>query len=99
MHSKSAMLGLRPSPPFPKDARMFEGLRFRNWRTDQTPEGFLTLTLDRPGASANALGREVLEELGSIVERIGLDPPKGVIVVSGKPNSFVVGADRKVLEQ
>ena len=78
---------------------MFEGLRFRNWRTDQTPEGILILTLDREGASANALGREVLEELGSIVERIGLEPPKGVIVVSGKPNSFVVGADLKEFEQ
>jgi 3-hydroxyacyl-CoA dehydrogenase / enoyl-CoA hydratase / 3-hydroxybutyryl-CoA epimerase len=78
---------------------MFEGLRFRHWRTDTGADGILTLTLDRAGESANALGREVLEELGSIVERIALEPPRGVIVVSGKPGSFVVGADLKEFEE
>ena len=72
---------------------MFEGLRFRHWRHERGPDGVVVLTLDREGGSANALGREVLEELGRIVERLAIDPPKGVVLRSGKPSSFVVGAD------
>src|SRR5437899_1170375 len=77
---------------------MFEGLRFQNWTSELDADGVLRLTLDRPGSSANSLGREVLEELGAIVERIGFDPPKGVVVCSGKHGSFVVGADLKEFE-
>jgi 3-hydroxyacyl-CoA dehydrogenase/enoyl-CoA hydratase/3-hydroxybutyryl-CoA epimerase len=77
---------------------MFEGLRFQHWQHALGEDGILTLTLDRQGSSANALGRDVLEELGSLCERIALDPPKGVIVRSGK-SSFVVGADLNEFEQ
>jgi len=76
---------------------MFEGLRFRHWHTDIDAEGFVQLTLDRAGASVNSLGREVLEELGAIVERLAIEPPKGVLVRSAK-SGFVVGADIKEFE-
>ncbi len=78
---------------------MFEGLRFRHWRPEPDADGVLVLTLDRQGESANSLGREVLEELGSLVERIAIEPPKGVIIRSGKPDSFVVGADLREFEE
>ncbi len=78
---------------------MFEGLRFQHWRTRLDSARILTLTLDRAEASANSLSGDVLEELGRILERIGIEPPKGVIIVSGKPSSFIVGADIKEFEQ
>jgi 3-hydroxyacyl-CoA dehydrogenase/enoyl-CoA hydratase/3-hydroxybutyryl-CoA epimerase len=78
---------------------MFEGLRFTHWRHELGPDGILILTLDRHGESANSLGREVLEELGRLVERIAIDPPKGVVIRSGKPGSFIVGADIREFEQ
>ena len=77
---------------------MFEGLRFRHWQTELAADGIVTLTIDRAESSANALGREVLDELGQIVERIGIESPKGVIIRSGKPG-FIVGADLKEFEQ
>lgn len=77
---------------------MFEGLRFRHWRTESGADGILVLTLDREGQSANSLGREVLEELLSLLERMVLEPPRGIVLRSGKPGSFVVGADIREFE-
>ncbi|HET9485087.1 MAG TPA: enoyl-CoA hydratase-related protein, partial [Xanthomonadales bacterium] len=83
----------------PRSDAMFEGLRFRHWRHESGPDGIVVLTLDREGTSANALGREVLDELGRLVERIAIDPPKGVVIRSGKAGSFIVGADLNEFEQ
>lgn len=77
---------------------MFEGLRFQHWQTASDADGIVVLTLDRAGSSVNALSREVLEELSEIVERLAIEPPKGVIVRSGKANGFIVGADIKEFE-
>ena len=74
---------------------MFEGLRFKHWRSERDPDGIVTLTLDRAGSSVNALNREVMDELDEIVERLSFEPPQGVVVHSGKAAGFVVGADLK----
>ncbi|KJV33229.1 3-hydroxyacyl-CoA dehydrogenase NAD-binding domain-containing protein [Luteibacter yeojuensis] len=72
---------------------MFEGLRFKHWKTSEGDDGIVVLTLDRDGTSANALGREVLDELGTLVERLAIEGPKGVVIASAKPSGFAVGAD------
>jgi 3-hydroxyacyl-CoA dehydrogenase / enoyl-CoA hydratase / 3-hydroxybutyryl-CoA epimerase len=72
---------------------MFEGLRFSHWKADTGADGFVVLTLDRAGASANALNRPVLDELAQIVERLSFEPPKGVVIRSGKASGFIAGAD------
>lgn len=72
---------------------MFEGLRFRHWRPERDADGIVVLTLDRADLSVNALGRPVLGELQEIVERLSFEPPQGLVIRSGKPASFVVGAD------
>ena len=77
---------------------MFEGLRFRHWRPEHGADGILVLTLDRAGSSVNALSREVLEELGSLVERIAIEPPKAVVFRSAKAG-FIVGADIREFEE
>jgi len=71
---------------------MFEGLRFNHWQTHEN-DGLVTLTLDRAGSSVNAISRAVLDELEQIVERLAIDMPAGVIIHSGKPAGFAVGAD------
>ena len=77
---------------------MFEGLRFQHWQTASDADGIVVLTLDRAGIPVNALSRAVLDELSEIVERLAIEPPRGVIVRSAKANGFIVGADIKEFE-
>jgi 3-hydroxyacyl-CoA dehydrogenase/enoyl-CoA hydratase/3-hydroxybutyryl-CoA epimerase len=77
---------------------MFEGLRFSHWQAETDAGGIVVLTLDRAGASVNALNRAVLDELAQIVERLSFDPPKGVVIRSGKANGFIAGADIREFE-
>ncbi|MCK9538277.1 3-hydroxyacyl-CoA dehydrogenase NAD-binding domain-containing protein [Dokdonella sp.] len=77
---------------------MFEGLRFQHWQSSLDEDGIVTLTLDRAGRSANALSREVMDELAEIVERLSFEPPRGVVIRSGK-RGFIVGADLTEFEQ
>ncbi|MFM2287842.1 MAG: hypothetical protein RL684_985, partial [Pseudomonadota bacterium] len=63
------------------------------WQLERDAQGIATLTLDRPGGSANTLARVVLEELAARLEELATDPPRGLIVRSGKPSGFIAGAD------
>jgi 3-hydroxyacyl-CoA dehydrogenase/enoyl-CoA hydratase/3-hydroxybutyryl-CoA epimerase len=77
---------------------MFEGLRFQHWQPARDDDGIVVLTLDRSGTSVNAMSRAVLDELSEIAERLSFEPPKGVIIRSGKSAGFVAGADLKEFE-
>ena len=77
---------------------MFEGLRFQHWRSERDADGIVVLTLDRAESSVNALSRAVLDELDEIIERLSFEPPRGVVIRSGKSAGFVVGADLKEFE-
>ncbi len=77
---------------------MFEGLRFSNWKAETQVDGIVILTLDRADASVNALNHATLEELAQIVERLSIEPPKGVVIRSGKNKGFVAGADIREFE-
>ncbi len=76
---------------------MFEGLKLEHWRSE-IDDGLVILALDRADASVNALSRAVLDELAQIVERLAIEKPAGVIIHSGKPHSFIVGADLREFE-
>ncbi len=73
----------------------FDGLRARHWHTQLRPDGVLVLSFDREGASVNTLSQDVLIELDALLERLALDPPKALVVRSGKDKGFVAGADIK----
>jgi 3-hydroxyacyl-CoA dehydrogenase/enoyl-CoA hydratase/3-hydroxybutyryl-CoA epimerase len=77
---------------------MFEGLRFQHWRSERDADGIVILTLDRAESSVNALSRAVLDEFDEIIERLSFEPPRGVVIRSGKSAGFVVGADLKEFE-
>ncbi len=70
-----------------------DGLRFSHWQAEQRADGIVVLSLDRAGESVNALAQDVLLELDALLERLALDPPKGVIFRSAKSSGFIAGAD------
>jgi 3-hydroxyacyl-CoA dehydrogenase/enoyl-CoA hydratase/3-hydroxybutyryl-CoA epimerase len=77
----------------------FDGLRFSHWQAAQRDDGIVVLSLDRQGAPVNALSQDVLIELGDIVERLAIDPPKGVLFRSAKASGFIAGADLKEFQE
>ena len=72
-----------------------DGLRLTHWRAQARPDGVMVVALDRAGESVNALSQDVLIELDSVLERLAIDPPKGVVFCSAKDSGFIAGADIK----
>jgi 3-hydroxyacyl-CoA dehydrogenase / enoyl-CoA hydratase / 3-hydroxybutyryl-CoA epimerase len=72
-----------------------DGLRFQNWRAEQAGDGIVVLSFDRAGQGVNTFAQEVLLELDALLERLALDPPKGLVIRSAKPAGFIAGADIK----
>src|SRR5690606_27865038 len=70
-----------------------DGLRFSHWRVDQRPDGVMVLTFDRAGEAVNTFSHDVLIELESLLGRLALDPPKALVLRSGKDKGFIAGAD------
>lgn len=70
-----------------------DGLRFSHWRAESAADGIVVLSFDRAGESVNTLAQDVLLELDGILERLALDPPKGLVVRSAKAAGFIAGAD------
>ena len=65
----------------------------QHWTIAREPDGLATLTLDRADASTNTLSAAVIAELLEALDELDRDPPKGLIVRSGKDNGFIAGAD------
>ena len=76
-----------------------DGLRFSHWQATRREDGIVVLALDRAGAAVNALSQDVLIELGDIVERLAIDPPRGVVFRSAKAGGFIAGADLKEFQE
>lgn len=77
----------------------FDGLRFNHWHTELREDGVAVLSLDRKDSPVNAMSQDVLLELGDIIERLAIDPPKGVVVRSTKAAGFIAGADLKEFQE
>src|SRR6266581_5228555 len=71
----------------------------KHWKLDSDGDGLAWLTLDRAGVSINSLSAEVLEELRSALSGLAAEPPKGLVIRSGKDNGFVAGADIEEFER
>ena len=76
-----------------------DGLRLRHWKTELRPDGVFVLSFDREGESVNTFGQEVLIELNSLLERIALEPPKALVLRSGKDKGFIAGADIREFQE
>ena len=66
-----------------------------SWKSATDAEGILWLTLDKPGTSANVLSSGVLLELDTLLRPLQPNPPRGIVVQSGKKSGFIAGADIK----
>ncbi|PJK07416.1 3-hydroxyacyl-CoA dehydrogenase [Lysobacteraceae bacterium NML08-0793] len=73
----------------------FDGLTLKNWQIQSRDDGILMLLFDREGQSVNTFAQEVLLELEAIVERLAMEPPRGLILASAKASGFIAGADIK----
>ncbi|MDB6104715.1 MAG: hypothetical protein JWO52_4714 [Gammaproteobacteria bacterium] len=65
------------------------------WKLERDSDSVAWLTIDKPGTSANVLSSGVLVELDALLEPLARNPPRAVIVISGKKSGFVAGADIK----
>ncbi len=66
---------------------------WRHWKLARDGDGIAWLVLDKAGASANTLSEEVLLELNDVLAHIEREPPRGVVMRSGKKSGFIAGAD------
>ena len=60
-------------------------------------DGLAWLVLDEPGKKVNVLSSRAMSWLGEQIGRLRDDPPAGLVILSGKADSFVVGADLEEL--
>jgi len=80
-------------------AANFDGLRFSHWQTELRSDGIVVLSFDRQGASVNAFSQDALIELSDLLERLAIDPPKGLVLRSAKSSGFIAGADLKEFQE
>ena len=66
---------------------------FKHWRLSTDLDGIAWLVLDHADEAVNTLGSPVLAELDGIIEALEADHPTGLVLMSGKPKTFIVGAD------
>jgi enoyl-CoA hydratase len=60
--------------------------------------GIGTITINRPQV-LNALNRETLEELITVVQELENDPTIHVAIITGKEKAFIAGADIKQMQE
>jgi 3-hydroxyacyl-CoA dehydrogenase/enoyl-CoA hydratase/3-hydroxybutyryl-CoA epimerase len=65
----------------------------QHWTLTRDAEGLARLVFDRAGASANTLGAPVLAELNEALDALDREPPRGLVIASGKASGFIAGAD------
>lgn len=64
------------------------------WHFDEPKDGILRVLIDRQDKPVNAMSRSVLQELRELVQMIhGNSAIRGVLFESGKPGTFIAGAD------
>jgi 3-hydroxyacyl-CoA dehydrogenase/enoyl-CoA hydratase/3-hydroxybutyryl-CoA epimerase len=65
------------------------------WSLELDADRIAWLTCDTPGTSTNVLSAPVLRDLALQLADIAANPPAGAVLLSGKRNGFVAGADIK----
>ena len=65
----------------------------QHWILERASDRYARLIFDKAGATTNTLSAAVLVELNDVLDELVRDPPKGLIIASGKANGFIAGAD------
>jgi len=67
-------------------------------RLERRPQGVAVLLFDTPGSPVNVLSQELLAQVEPLLDEIGGDATiEAVVVASGKPGTFIAGANLKQL--
>lgn len=64
-----------------------------HWSLETDADGLAWLTFDKQDANTNVLAEDVLEQFVAVLELLGRNPPRGLVIRSGKTNGFIAGAD------
>ncbi len=65
----------------------------KSWRLESDIDNIVWLTFDCPGEKANILSTAAIMELDTAITTIETDNPAGLVLQSGKPGSFIYGAN------
>ncbi len=66
------------------------------FRRETGTDGVLVVTLDVPGEKVNTLGKGLIDEFEGLLDEVEKDASvRALVVRSGKPDSFIAGADIK----
>ncbi len=66
-----------------------------HFRSETDPDNVVWLSFDKAETGTNVFSPEVLEELDLLLQGIVAQQPRGLVILSGKPNGFIAGADIK----
>ena len=67
----------------------------RHWKLEHDEHNIAWLHLDMADSKVNLLSGAVLEELRDLLEKLSVNTPQGVIILSDKTTGFIFGADIK----
>ncbi len=67
--------------------------------TESDADGVVWVHFDRQGSGTNVLSAAVLEAFYAILRSFDEKPPRGLVIVSDKPNGFIAGADVREFTQ
>tara|TARA_B100001057_G_scaffold72438_1_gene66681 strand:- start:107 stop:2119 length:2013 start_codon:yes stop_codon:yes gene_type:complete len=67
----------------------------QHWKMEKDESGLIWLCLDKAESKVNVLSSEVLLELNELIDSLNDKQPKGMVLYSGKKQSFILGADIK----
>ncbi len=65
----------------------------QHWTLKREADGLARLVFDKQGATTNTLSAAVMAEFNEALDELDRAPPKGLVIVSGKANGFIAGAD------
>ena len=74
-------------------ADMNQSNPYQHWRLEHDLDGIAWLYIDRADENVNSLSSAVLGELDEIISQLESKAPTGLVLMSGKPKQFIVGAD------
>ena len=63
------------------------------FRVERRDGGLAHLVVDHPARKLNVLDADAVASLEAALTDLESAPPLGVLVISGKPGSFIAGAD------
>lgn len=69
-----------------------------NYLSTEKQDGILVVTLDQPNEKVNKLNETLISEFRDLLEKAEKQTIDGIVLISGKENNFIAGADIEMLK-